>query len=157
MPMHITAPYPSAAPTKYVHTGIGGAGNYHRYEPAASPSSSSSSRSTTTAMPTHPPAQPRRFTTGRGGAGNRCQPSERAIFSFDEELEPVRRGSEGMAPVYHIGRGGVGNLLDERRISAGAERAGSISSGGSEGSYRGVGEKSKEWLRERLSRGSASG
>ena len=77
------------------------------------------------------------------------------MFSFDEELERVRRGSEGMAPVYHIGRGGVGNLSDER-ISAATKRAGSISSGGSEGSDRGVGERSKEWLKERLSRGSTS-
>ncbi|MCJ1405703.1 hypothetical protein MMC11_008932 [Xylographa trunciseda] len=156
MPIHTTSPHPSVPSTKYVHTGIGGAGNYHRYEPTTSSTSLNPIRSTTTAVPTYPSAQPRNFTTGRGGAGNRCQPSERAIFSFDEELERVRKDSEGMAPVYHIGRGGVGNLLDERRMSAAAERAGSISSGGSGESYRGVGEKSKEWLRERLSRGSAS-
>ncbi|MCJ1322201.1 hypothetical protein MMC15_007547 [Xylographa vitiligo] len=153
MPMHVASPNPSVSSPKYVHTGIGGAGNYHRYEPAASSTSPNPIRSTTTVVPTHPSAQPRRFTSGRGGAGNRYQASERAMFSFDEELERVRGGSEGMAPVYHIGRGGVGNLLDERKMSAAAERAGSISSGGSGGSDRGVGERSKEWLKERLSRG----
>ncbi|MCJ1435379.1 hypothetical protein MMC27_004751 [Xylographa pallens] len=157
MPCHVTAPHPSVPSTKYVHTGIGGAGNYHRYESVAPSTSSNALKPTTSAVPTHPSAQPRHCTTGRGGAGNRYQASERAIFSFDEELERVRRGPEGMAPVYHIGRGGVGNLLDERRMSAAAERAGSISSGGSGGSDRGVGERSKEWLKERLSRGSTSG
>ncbi|MCJ1391237.1 hypothetical protein MMC18_004099 [Xylographa bjoerkii] len=153
MPIHITSPHPSVPSAKYVHTGIGGAGNYHRYEPTAS---STSSKTTTTAVPTHPSAQPRHFTTGRGGAGNRYQASERAMFSFDEELERVRRGSEGLAPVYHVGRGGMGNVSDQRRMSETAERTGSISSGGSVTSDWGVGQKSKEWLSQRFSRGSTS-
>ena len=79
------------------------------------------------------------------------QASERAIFSFDEELERLRRGDEGVAPVYHIGRGGAGNLIHER--AGGSRRNASIASSGSEGSERGVGRKSVEWVRERLGRG----
>lgn len=38
---------------------------------------------------------------------------ERAMFSFDEELAQQERLRENAAPVYHIGRGGAGNLIDE--------------------------------------------
>jgi Protein of unknown function (DUF3602) len=49
--------------------------------------------------------------TGRGGAGNVChQPSERAIFSFDEELARQLSQDRHAAPVYHVGRGGAGNV-----------------------------------------------
>lgn len=51
---------------------------------------------------------PSAFTSGRGGAGNVHGPSERAIFSFDEELE---REMRRVAPVYHVGRGGAGNMI----------------------------------------------
>jgi hypothetical protein len=36
--------------------------------------------------------------------------SERAIFSFDEELTRERVREEVAAPVYHVGRGGAGNF-----------------------------------------------
>jgi len=80
---------------------------------------------------------------GRGGAGNVFPASERAIFSFDEELERQLRWERDVAPVYHVGRGGAGNMmhgvsgserkLQERRMSddSGASLA-SASSRGSE-------------------------
>lgn len=37
--------------------------------------------------------------------------SERAIFSFDEELERQMRRESVVAPVYHVGRGGAGNMV----------------------------------------------
>lgn len=40
---------------------------------------------------------------------HRC-PSERAIFSFDEELEQQLRRDARAAPIYHVGRGGAGNV-----------------------------------------------
>lgn len=64
--------------------------------------------------------------------------SERRIFSFDEELERERR-REGV-PVYHIGRGGVGNLVDE---GVEKRREGSGSTQGSGSGGRG----SLEWAR----------
>ena len=59
---------------------------------------------------------------------------DRRLFSFDEELEQQVKRSEACAPVYHIGRGGQGNLVaDEekrrrrmmrRRGSSGSESSG---------------------------------
>ena len=58
-----------------------------------------------------PSLKSRTFLTGRGGAGNiqHHPPSERAIFSFDEELERQLSQERHAAPVYHVGRGGAGN------------------------------------------------
>ena len=78
---------------------------------------------------------------------------ERRIFSFDEEL--AKQGKVGAVPVYHVGRGGVGNEAVEgagwggRRGSAGSkgsggsERSGSASEGlrGSLEWVRGLGRK----------------
>ena len=50
---------------------------------------------------------------------------ERRIFSFDEELAQQTKEA---VPVYHIGRGGQGNAVKDRRASD----AGSASSGGSD-------------------------
>lgn len=48
------------------------------------------------------------------------------MFKFDEELERERRHSEAV-PVYHVGRGGAGNLVNEmgtaRRDSDASERS----------------------------------
>jgi len=49
--------------------------------------------------------------------------SERAIFSFDEELERQMRQEKDLAPVYSVGRGGAGNMVyidgSTRRTSSG--------------------------------------
>lgn len=37
------------------------------------------------------------------------------MFKFDEELERERRTSETV-PVYHVGRGGAGNLVNEMGV-----------------------------------------
>ena len=37
--------------------------------------------------------------------------SERALFSFDEELERQLKYEKDIAPVFHTGRGGAGNLV----------------------------------------------
>jgi len=47
--------------------------------------------------------------------------SSRRIFSFDEEL--AKQGKVTAAPVYHIGRGGQGNLVVERRESDASSKA----------------------------------
>lgn len=48
------------------------------------------------------------------------------MFKFDEELERERRHAEAV-PVYHVGRGGVGNLVNEmgagRRDSDASDRS----------------------------------
>lgn len=63
---------------------------------------------------------------------------ERRMFSFDEEL--AKEGKVGAVPVYHVGRGGVGNAVDEMRRDSG-ESVGSKGSGAS--GMRG----SLDWIR----------
>ncbi len=151
----IVEPHPNPSSSHYISTGRGGAGNAIRTSshnitrgadatgPAAAAairaslaSSSSKPASTTSATQTYSMG-------GRGGAGNFFPSSERTIFSFDEELERQLRWERDVAPVYHVGRGGAGNLIhgttsaqknsNVRRMSddSGASLA-SVSSHGSE-------------------------
>ena len=55
-----------------------------------------------------------------------------ASSGFDEELERQVKRSEACAPVYHIGRGGHGNLVvdEERRTARRRESSGSEDSAG---------------------------
>ena len=141
---HLTEPFPSV-PNR-VHTGRGGAGNVTQTRSKA-PSSSSPIPSNLSAYPpprgmsvasgttsTSRQSNQRQFTSGRGGMGNAHPMSERTIFSFDEELERARGAEQTIAPVYHIGRGGQGNLVVGDRSSWASDgdsaRSGSISSAG---------------------------
>ncbi len=65
---------------------------------------------------------------------------DRGIFSFDEELEREARRAPP-SPIYHVGRGGQANVVDERE----RERRTSGSSGGSEG--EGLRKGSLEWVK----------
>ncbi|TGZ78862.1 hypothetical protein EX30DRAFT_128780 [Ascodesmis nigricans] len=86
--------------TRVFHCGRGGAGNYHSV-PKNLP-----------APPTTIPSAPRaNFYAGRGGAGNARNATERAAFSFDEEIERDRIFHEHHASVYSVGRGGAGNIV----------------------------------------------
>jgi len=113
MPDYITEGTPVHTAGAYYQTGRGGAGNYRRLEASAK------SEVTGTFQPaqptlTNPPPPPAsgHFYGGRGGAGNIHRGSERAIFSFDEELERDRRYYTQQAPVFSvIGRGGAGNIV----------------------------------------------
>ncbi|KAJ4373040.1 hypothetical protein N0V83_003331 [Neocucurbitaria cava] len=109
---HITEPHPSVG-SSYIYSGRGGAGNAMRIKPsevtAGATASGPASRVKLTAPPTNAI-----YATGRGGAGN-MKRSERAMFSFDEELQQQERLRSQQAPVYHIGRGGAGNLVDEMK------------------------------------------
>lgn len=96
----LVEPHPPTT-SPYVHTARGGAGNIVK-APSSKPSTTSTSLE-------H--KQPSTIKSGRGGAGNIHHISERAIFSFDEELEREMRQLEAMAPVYHVGRGGAGNMV----------------------------------------------
>lgn len=104
-----TAHEPTPQTSKYFHSGIGGIGNYRKLP---SPNLLSSPPTTLPASGRQPipttSSSFRPFYGGRGGAGNSRSASERAIFSFDEELARDRR-----APVYSVGRGGVGNIVNE--------------------------------------------
>lgn len=93
------------------HGGRGGAGNYRRLN------ANELKAVTTNSAPLPPSAARKVFFGGRGGRGNVKPSSERAMFSFDEELERDRILHEHHAPVYSIGRGGMGNIIPSDQIS----------------------------------------
>lgn len=109
----ITEPHPSvpAASTAF-HWGRGGAGNVTRISSKeVTPGPSATGPASRIKLPA-PPSNGQ-FLTGRGGAGNVHR--ERAIFSFDEELRQQQRLQEAASPIYHVGRGGSGNLINEAK------------------------------------------
>lgn len=143
MPYTVTEPHPSVprGRSTYIHAGRGGAGNYAKYKiedltlgPCATGPASRTQLS--------PPPSSARFTSGRGGAGNTFSRShsQRAIFSFDEELARDQKLMENKSktPVYHIGRGGAGNAVDEMKPGSGVRQnsSGSFSSAGSSASEK---------------------
>ncbi|KAK5133517.1 hypothetical protein LTR08_007654 [Meristemomyces frigidus] len=120
----VTEPHPSVATgAAYIGSGIGGAGNYKHYTLANLTPGPSASGPAARVELTRPHA--RTVLSGRGGAGNsrrfKANSPEPAVFQFDEELMK-QRGT--VAPIYHFGRGGGGNFVDERK-SSGADRNGS--------------------------------
>lgn len=104
----IADPIPSAS---VFHTGRGGAGNYRKASTKV-PTAPLSTVSTNTA------SNNRVFWSGRGGAGNLRPTSERAVFSFDEELEREQMIREHQPPVFSIGRGGSGNMVASENSAA---------------------------------------
>lgn len=119
----ITEPHPSLPASHYYHSGRGGAGNITHIKDPREITNGRTASGPASATKLSPPAPNSYFTSGRGGAGNVHRSKERAMFSFDEELAQQQRLQEHAAPVYHIGRGGAGNWVDEkapRKASAGS-------------------------------------
>ncbi|PGH08445.1 hypothetical protein GX51_01272 [Blastomyces parvus] len=111
MPYHLVEPHPSISHSSrpVTHTARGGAGNIVSLKTTTTTSGQSA---TDTAPATLRDTRPQdRFASGRGGAGNVHSYGERAIFSFDEELERQLRREKEVAPVFHVGRGGAGNRV----------------------------------------------
>ena len=135
----ITEPHPSVPKSNYIHSGRGGAGNYAQVNPQDI-TSGQAANGPVSIRPLKGVSPNDYFTTGRGGAGNVHREKERAIFSFDEELERQQRMTEHQAPIYHVGRGGAGNLVDEMRPRM--ESRSSTSSASSAGSECNTRERS---------------
>jgi hypothetical protein len=106
----IVEPHPTVPSSHYFSTGRGGAGNQIKAPSNTTRGSDASGPAARVSLAT--PAPRKTFTTGRGGAGNVHPASERAIFSFDEELERQLSQERHAAPVYHVGRGGAGNITN---------------------------------------------
>lgn len=105
----IVEPHPSVKPSQqYIATGRGGAGNH--VKPPSTVTRGSDASGPASRLPAASLHTPRRsFIAGRGGAGNYVNDTPR-MFSFDEELEHQMKQARNVAPVYHVGRGGAGNL-----------------------------------------------
>ncbi|KAB8079234.1 hypothetical protein BDV29DRAFT_165147 [Aspergillus leporis] len=111
----VIEPHPSVPHTSRpaLHTARGGAGNIISLKNTKTTDSrTATGPASLTRLDSRAPTT---FTSGRGGAGNVHSSSERAIFSFDEELE---RDLRRAAPVYHVGRGGAGNMVFRDNDSA---------------------------------------
>lgn len=113
----ITEPHPTVAKNTYIHAGRGGAGNHFRAPQTTPPSG------VPTALPLAPLAAPttntttasgppRRFYSGRGGAGNAHSHVERPVLSFEDEFSRAdkRERTAALGSGYHVGRGGAGNF-----------------------------------------------
>ena len=125
----VTEPHPSVPKSGKVVLGggIGGAGNYKRYD--ASEFTQGSNANGPASRTTLSRPQPRTVLSGRGGAGNYKAPAnEVQMFHFDEELTKRR---EHEAPVYHIGRGGAANFIKESQQQPRTTRMGSSDSAAS--------------------------
>lgn len=130
----IVEPHPSVVPSKsYIHAGRGGAGNVTKVPSTVTLGPSATGPAARASQASLSKPRHSYSTTGRGGAGNVQPSSERAIFSFDEELERQMIQEDNIAPVFHIGRGGAGNLRhsSNKTSSFAATRRDSESSSGS--------------------------
>jgi hypothetical protein len=124
----ITEPHPHTG--KYVHSGRGGAGNTFKAPKTSNPSTA---RGPASLLGAELPQTGSKFSSGRGGAGNIHNSSERAIFSFDEELERQSTREKKMkdGAVWHVGRGGAGNYASSRPTSSRKDSSSSSDSGSS--------------------------
>ncbi|KAL1966699.1 hypothetical protein VTN77DRAFT_3896 [Rasamsonia byssochlamydoides] len=107
----LVEPHPSVPNTKRpaLHVTRGGAGNIISLQGTpTTDSQNATGPASLTRLDSHTPST---YKSGRGGMGNVHSSSERAIFSFDEELERDMRREKDMAPVFHVGRGGAGNMI----------------------------------------------
>lgn len=147
----VVEPHPTVpnASRRAVYTGRGGSGNVVNLK---------DTKITTPTTATGPASltrldsrTPSTFTSGRGGAGNVHRSSERAIFSFDEELE---RDMRRAAPVYHVGRGGAGNTMyRDDSSSASLSRKYSATSTATNSSTDSVSSRARDMARRGLEKG----
>lgn len=145
--LSVTEPHPTVPKQGgFIGGGRGGAGNYHRYSSkdlTSGPTATGPASRISLSKPhrRHVPA-------GRGGAGNMFHESEEAIFQFDEEM--IRKREAQSAPIYHIGRGGAANFVDESKDSKSSKpsthRKDSTSSGNSNASVHSNGSTTQRVL-----------
>ncbi|KAI9048668.1 hypothetical protein LZ554_007499 [Drepanopeziza brunnea f. sp. 'monogermtubi'] len=107
----VVEPHPHVS--KYTYTGRGGAGNTVKVPKTTV---GASARGPASLFENGLPASKSNFSSGRGGAGNIHKPSERCVFSFDEELvlQQTRDDRAKAGESHHIGRGGAGNWTSSR-------------------------------------------
>lgn len=137
---HISEPHPSVPKARYIYSGRGGAGNAAYYNSAQlTDGPTAHGPASKIALKSKPTSS--YYSSGRGGAGNLARESERAMFSFDEELARQAKMLENQAPIFHVGRGGAGNAYDEmaeRRRASAASNASTTSNSSVRNSLEGV-------------------
>jgi len=132
MPARIQVVEPHPTANGFIHSGRGGAGNTFK---APKTTNGATAHGPASQFEAGLPAPNSKFSSGRGGAGNIRKSTERAAFSFDEELDrqTTREKKLKQGAVYHVGRGGAGNWTSSKPASS---RKDSSSSEGSDASSR---------------------
>jgi len=122
----VTEPHPTVR--KYAHTGRGGAGNMIK---APKTSNGRTATGPASLFEHGLPQTSEKFSSGRGGAGNIHLNSEKAVFSFDEELErhSTRERKDKEGGIWHVGRGGAGNWTASGPAGASSRKDSSSSAG----------------------------
>lgn len=148
----VIEPHPSVphSTRPAVYTGRGGSGNIISLKDTKTTDSrTATGPASVTRLDSRTPST---FTSGRGGAGNVHCSSERAIFSFDEELE---RDLRRAAPVYHVGRGGAGNMVyrDDSSSNCSLGRKYSVASTTTNSSSGSVADRARDMARRGLEKG----
>lgn len=148
----VIEPHPSVPHTTRpaLYTGRGGSGNIISLKNTKTTDSrTATGPASLTRLDSRTPST---FTSGRGGAGNVHSSSERAIFSFDEELE---RDLRRAAPVYHVGRGGAGNMIyrDDSSSNCSLSRKYSAASTATNSSSGSVADRARDMARRGLEKG----
>jgi hypothetical protein len=149
----ITEPHPTVPQDSYTHSGRGGLGNFFRAPLTTSPSGVPTHTTTTTkTSSTSTSSTPRRFYSGRGGAGNAHAAPAAAhtpALSFDEEFALRESALLTTAAVGHVGRGGAGNVYSSSLSSKSVdgEALGRRDSASTEGSARSSGSLAGFWGR----------
>ena len=88
--------------TRYVHWGIGGAGNYKKSDPSVARLTKTFWRLSLNRCKTS-------FSTGIGGSGNIRAGTQAAALSSNEQAIRARAYHERAPDIYHFGIGGMGN------------------------------------------------
>jgi hypothetical protein len=146
----ITEPHPTVPQDSYTHSGRGGLGNFFRAPLTTSPSGVPTHTTSTSTTTKTSNSTPRRFYSGRGGAGNAHAAPAAAhtpALSFDEEF--ALRESALTTVVGHVGRGGAGNVYSSSSMKGDVdgEALGRRDSASTEGSARSSGSLAGFWGR----------
>jgi len=160
-----TEPHPTVKHITPLSTGRGGAGNRTTVCPitttAGATATGPASRSLVAPVPT-----PRRLSSGRGGAGNVkpkaavANPNEPTLFELEREARHNHEDAiSADKRVWHYGRGGEGNLINQKKVvEKGKLRVSEVEQRrGSNESVISTGSSVASDFAERIRRGSRAG
>ena len=118
MPTSTASLVPDRPATVYLHTGIGGAGNYHKlHRTHDSELAACSPRSRRHHRTLFPRAWQSIFGSGKGGSSIAHTITATPAPGFVEEMTRVRSPESNFPSTWFVGIGGIGNLIRTRQTS----------------------------------------
>lgn len=122
-----TEPHPSVVKPTHLSTGRGGAGNATRLCPQTATPGHTATGPASRSPIVSPSLATRRVSTGRGGAGNvkdkknAQAPGEPTLYELEREARHNHEESiTAEKRVWHYGRGGEGNLINQAKSKEGS-------------------------------------